>query len=240
MGSDIQKECDDCCRYDYQDDSELEKDRAYILRGPPKKNGGEVTVQSNHINDLTFIDNNAKVASIIITNPKIYEKMNKGERLHQILEPLTSFINKNLLELVNLLLIKITELNNHSSLKNEVYNLFEKNYKELISCKIIDNLTSSDLGYFTKIKFNLIYIIEIIAELYHYFSYQLNNGTEPYNVFYWDYIKNPISYMKEKVNDLLKCIKDMNNYVVENKSKNMNNSVDIHITANNFNIQMEQ
>ena len=166
--------------------------------------------------------------------------MNKGERLHQILEPLTSFINKNLLELVNLLLIKITDLNNHSSIKNAVYNLFEKNYKELISCKIIDNLASSDLGYFTKIKFNLIYIIEIIAELYHYFSYQLNNGKEPYNVFYWDYIKNHISYMKEKVNDLLKCIKDMNNFIVENKSKNMNNSVDIHITATNFNIQMEQ
>ena len=37
MGSDIQKECDNCCRYYTQDDSELKKDRAHILKGSQKK-----------------------------------------------------------------------------------------------------------------------------------------------------------------------------------------------------------
>ena len=166
--------------------------------------------------------------------------MIKGERLHLILEPLASFLNKNLYEIVKELLIKIIELKNGSFIKNNVYTLFEKTYKDLINTKIIENLTKSELGYFTKIKFKLLYVIENLAELYHYFNYHLNNGKEPYNVDYWEYIKNSVSYMKEKINDLQKCIEDMNNFMVDNKIKNLNHSVDIHIITSNYNIQMEQ
>ncbi len=240
MGCELQRECKECCRCNNVVDTELKKDhRNNILRGIPNKNNGESTLQSLQNDNLSFMDNNAYVASSIITNPKIYQKMNKGERLHQILEPLTSFLNKSLLETVNLLLNKIIELNKGSS-SNTVYALFENNYKELVNSKILDNLNCSDLGYFTKVKFNLIYVVEIIAELYHYFNYHLIDGREPYNVYYWEYIKNPVSYMKERVNDLFKCIKDINDFIMDNKSRNVNNSIDIHITATNFNIQMAQ
>ena len=241
MGCELQRECKECCRCNNVVDTELKKDhRNNILRGIPNKNNGESTLQSVQNDNLSFMDNNAYVASSIITNPKIYQKMNKGERLHQILEPLTSFLNKSLLETVNLLLNKIIEINKGSSSKNTVYALFENNYKELVNSKILDNLNYSDLGYFTKVKFNLIYVVEIIAELYHYFNYHLIDGREPYNVYYWEYIKNPVSYMKERVNDLFKCIKDINDFIMDNKSRNVNNSIDIHITATNFNIQMAQ
>jgi hypothetical protein len=241
MGSEIQRECKECCHCRNVSDAEVKKNGSNnILRGIPNKNGGDPTLQSFQNNNLSFLENNAKVASLVITNPNIYQKMNKGERLHQLLEPLTSFLNKNLLETVNLLLNKVIELNKRPSSKNTVYTLFENNYKELINTKILDNLNYSDLGYFTKVKFNLIYAVEIIAELYHYFNYHLNDGREPYNVYYWEYIKNPVSYMKERVNDLFKCIKDINDFIMDNKSKNTNNYLDIHITATNFNIQLAQ
>ena len=102
MGCELQRECKECCRCNNVVDTELKKDhRNNILRGIPNKNNGESTLQSVQNDNLSFMDNNAYVASSIITNPKIYQKMNKGERLHQILEPLTSFLNKSLLETVN-------------------------------------------------------------------------------------------------------------------------------------------
>ena len=241
MGADIKKECQDCCRFDDETkETEVKKDDSYILKSGQNRNGGDFMDVLYSNKNLTFIDNNVKIAIFIITNPKIYEKMIKGERLHLILEPLASFLNKNLFEIVKELLIKIIELKNGTFIKNNVYVLFEKTYKDLINTKIIENLTKSELGYFTKIKFKLLYVIENLAELYHYFNYHLNNGKEPYNVDYWEYIKNSVSYMKEKINDLQKCIEDMNNFMVDNKIKNLNHSVDIHIITSNYNIQMEQ
>ena len=240
MGADIEKECKDCCRFDDNGETEVKNDNSHFLKSAPNKNGGYMMDELNSNNNLTFIDNNVKIAILIITNPKIYSKMIKGERLHLILEPLTSFLNQNLFEIVKELLIKIIELKNGSYIKNNVYYLFEKTYKDLINNNIIDNLTKSELGYFTKIKFKLLYVIEILAELYHYFNYHINDGKEPYNVHYWEYIKNSITYMKEKINDFQKCIEDINNFVIDNKLKNLNHSVDIHIITSNYNIQMEQ
>ena len=240
MGADIQKECEDCCTFDPNLETEVKKDHTHLLKSVPNSNGGDIMNESTTKNNLTFIDNNVQNAILIITNPKIYQKMLKGERLHLILEPLTSFLNKNLFEIVSQLLIKITELQKSSYIKNNVYILFEKTYKDLINNKIIDNLSKADLGYFTKIKFHLLYVIEILAELYHYFNYHLSDGKEPYNVHYWEFIKNSVSYMKDKIHDFQKCIEDINNFIVENKIKNLSHSVDIHIITSNFNIQMEQ
>ena len=97
-----------------------------------------------------------------------------------------------------------------------------------------------DLGFYTKVKFNLIYVIEIITEIYHYFKYHNSNGMSPYNIHYWEFVKNTVIYMNEKIKDLQKTLEETYNFIYENKIKNINQSLNIHITTNNFNIQMEQ
>ena len=239
MGSDIEKECQDCCNFNCSEEQELMKSKAPVLSASEISNGISLKKKPS-ANDITFNNNNPYSASLIITNPKIYERMLKNERLHQIIEPLTSFTNKNLLEIVYQLLMKVVELQRNSNKQNSVYILFENIYKELVNGKIIDNMSKANLGYFSKIKYNLLYIIEIIAEIYHYFGYQISQGREPYNIYYWEYIKDPSTYMKEKIIDLKKSIEDVNNFITDNKLKNLNKSIDIHITSTNFNITMEQ
>ena len=239
MGSDIEKECQDCCNFNCSEEQELMKSKAQVLSASEISNGISLKKKPS-ANDITFNNNNPYSASLIITNPKIYERMLKNERLHQIIEPLTSFTNKNLFEIVYQLLMKVVELQRNSNKQNSVYILFEKIYKELVNGKIIDNMSKANLGYFSKIKYNLLYIIEIIAEIYHYFGYQISQGREPYNIYYWEYIKDPSTYMKEKIIDLKKSIEDINNFITDNKLKNLNKSIDIHITSTNFNITMEQ
>ena len=123
MGSEIQNELEECCRF-YEEETEIKKNNSNLLKGAKNINGGELSKSPEAKKDLTFIDNNTYVATLIITDPKIYEKMNKGERIHQILEPLLSFLNKNLFEIVNQLLIKIIELQKNCTIKNNVYVLF--------------------------------------------------------------------------------------------------------------------
>ena len=240
MGSDIEKECKDCCNFNCSEEQEINKSKAQMLKSVSETSNGISLKKRPSANGITFSNNNPYSASLIITNPQIYARMLKNERLHQIIEPLTSFTNKNLFEIVYQLLMKVVELQRNSNNKNSVYILFEKIYKDLVNGKIIDNMSKSDLGYFTKIKYNLLYIIEIIAEIYHYFGYQISQGKEPYNINYWEYIKNPSTYIKEKIVDLKKSIQDINNFITENKLKNLNKSIDIHITTDNFNIIMEQ
>ena len=153
-------------------------------------------------------------------------------------------MNKILFEIINKLLIKMNEFKIvFSNKKNGIYLLYEKAVKDLIDNKILDNLNKCDFGYYTKIKYKLLYIIEIITELYHYFKYCLNNGKEPYNKFYWEYVKDPIIYIKERINEFKKSIENIHKILVENKSSNYNinsNSMEIHIVTNNSNIQMDQ
>lgn len=240
MGSDIEKECQDCCNYNCSEEQEINKSKVQMLKSTSETSNGISLKKRPLSTGITFSNNNPYSASLIITNPQIYERMLKNERLHQIIEPLTSFTNKNLFEIVYQLLMKVVELQRNSNNKNSVYILFEKIYKDLVNGKIIDNMSKADLGYFTKIKYNLLYIIEIIAEIYHYFGYHISQGKEPYNINYWEYIKNPSTYIKEKIVDLKKSIEDINNFITENKLKNLNKSIDIHITTDNFNIIMEQ
>ena len=240
MGSEIQKECQDCCKFNLNEETEIRNGRSELLKSTKKNNGGLKLNEVQSQNNLTFIDNNVYIAIQMITNPKFYGKMVKQERIHQILEPLTSFLNNNLFQILNQLLIKITELYKGSSPKNNVYILFEKTYKELSNNKILENLTNSNMGYFTNIKFNLLYAIEIISELYHYFKYHFINEREPYNINYWEYIKNPVSYMKDKILDLQKTLENINNFIIKNKLKHLNHSVNIQITACKCDIQMEE
>ena len=46
--------------------------------------------------------------------------------------------------------------------------------------------------------------------------------------------------MKEKIKDLNDTLEETYNFIYENKLKNPNHMVNIHITTNDFNLQMDQ
>ena len=239
MGT-IQEQCEECFNCSNMDEIEFKKEHIDNLKLglSPKVNTNISESNKIYEKDLAFIENSIDKAVLIITNPKLYEKMLKGEKLHYILEPLTSFSNNHLFGIIKNLLIKIEEFKN--SEKNSVYLNFEKVYKDLINKGIIENIIRYDLGFFTKVKFNLIYVIEIITEIYHYFKYHNSNGMSPYNIHYWEFVKNTVVYINEKIKDMQKTLEETYNFIYENKIKNINNSVNIHITTNNFNVQMDQ
>ena len=238
MGADIEEECQECCRFNSNLESEIIKNNSKIDKNV--KNGGEI-INNNPYMELTFINNNSSNAVLILINPKIYYNMNSGETLHQILEPLIPFNNNILFEIMIKLFDYINKFkNNFNFRKNEVFDLYNKIYHEILDNKIIDNMIKSELGYFTKIKFNLLEIIEIETELYHFLSFSQRILNEPYNINYWDFIKNPNIYMKKKLIVMKQIIENINSFVTENKLKNLNHSLDIHITSNSFNIQIEQ
>ena len=238
MGT-IQENCEECLNCSNVDNAEFKKENIDNLKFglSPKINNKRIEPNLIYDKDLMFIENSIDKAVLIITNPKLYEKMLKGEKLHYILEPLTSFSNNNLFGIIKNLFIKIEELKNE---KNSVYLNFEKVYKDLVNKGIIENMSRFDLGFFTKVKFNLIYIIEIITEIYHYFKYHISDGMSPYNIHFWEFVKNTVVYMNEKIKDMQKTLEETYNFIYENKIKNINNSVNIHITTNNFNVQMDQ
>ena len=235
----IQENCEECLNCSNVDNAEFKKENIDNLKFGLSPKIYNKRIESNIIydKDLMFIENSIDKAVLIITNPKLYEKMLKGEKLHYILEPLTSFSNNNLFGIIKNLFIKIEELKNE---KNSVYLNFEKVYKDLVNKGIIENMSRFDLGFFTKVKFNLIYIIEIITEIYHYFKYHISDGMSPYNIHFWEFVKNTVVYINEKIKDMQKTLEETYNFIYENKIKNINNSVNIHITTNNFNVQMDQ
>ena len=155
MGT-IQDKCEECLNCSNAEEIEFKKERIDNLKSDlsPNLRAKGLNVNQNMENDLTFIENNINKAVLIITNPKLYEKMLKGEKLHLILEPLTSFSNNNLYQIIIKIFMKIEELKGKE--KNSVYLNFEKVYKDLINKGIIDNMIQFDLGFFTKVKFNLI------------------------------------------------------------------------------------
>jgi len=238
MGT-IQENCEDCLNCSNVDNAEFKKENIDNLKIglSPKLYNKRIESSIVYDKDLMFIENSIDKAVLIITNPKLYEKMLKGEKLHYILEPLTSFSNNSLFGIIKNLFMKIEELKNE---KNSVYLNFEKVYKDLVNKGIIENMSRFDLGFFTKVKFNLIYVIEIITEIYHYFKYHISDGMSPYNIHFWEFVKNTVVYINEKIKDMQKTLEETYNFIYENKIKNINNSVNIHITTNNFNVQMDQ
>ena len=46
--------------------------------------------------------------------------------------------------------------------------------------------------------------------------------------------------MKEKIKDLIDSLEETYNFINENKLKNPNHAINIHITTNDFNLQMDQ
>ena len=232
MGIEFQKKCEECMNCSNIDEIEFKKNNSNNLKS------ARIPQQKNYDNDLTFLENNTEKAVLIITNPKLYEKMLKGEKLHIILEPLISFTNNNLFIIINKLLYEIEQIKKDD--KNTVCIFYERAYGDIINKGIIDNMIKFDLGFYTKVKFSLIYIIEIITEIYHYFIYHISDGISPYNKHYWDFVKDTVNYMKEKIKDISDSLEETYNFINENKLKNPNHAINIHITTNDFNLQMDQ
>ena len=232
MGTEFQNKCEECMNCSNIDEIEFKKNNSNNLKS------ARIPQQKNYDNDLTFLENNTEKAVLIITNPKLYEKMLKGEKLHIILEPLISFTNNNLFIIINKLFYEIEQIKKDD--KNTVCIFYERAYGDIINKGIIDNMIKFDLGFYTKVKFSLIYIIEIITEIYHYFIYHISDGISPYNKHYWDFVKDTVNYMKEKIKDLIDSLEETYNFINENKLKNPNHVINIHITTNDFNLQMDQ
>ena len=232
MGTEFQNKCEECMNCSNIDEIEFKKNNSNNLKS------ARIPQQKNYDNDLTFLENNTEKAVLIITNPKLYEKMLKGEKLHIILEPLISFTNNNLFIIINKLFYEIEQIKKDD--KNTVCIFYERAYGDIINKGIIDNMIKFDLGFYTKVKFSLIYIIEIITEIYHYFIYHMSEGISPYNKHYWDFVKDTANYMKEKIKDLSDSLEETYNFINENKLKNPNHAINIHITTNDFNLQMDQ
>ena len=232
MGTEFQNKCEECMNCSNIDEIEFKKNNSNNLKS------ARIPQQKNYDNDLTFLENNTEKAVLIITNPKLYEKMLKGEKLHIILEPLISFTNNNLFIIINKLFYEIEQIKKDD--KNTVCIFYERAYGDIINKGIIDNMIKFDLGFYTKVKFSLIYIIEIITEIYHYFIYHISDGISPYNKHYWDFVKDTVNYMKEKIKDLSHSLEETYNFINENKLKNPNHVINIHITTNDLNLQMDQ
>ena len=240
MGTDLQKKCEECMNCSNVEGVEFKKNNYDNLKSglSPNLNPARIVLKKNLENDSIFLDNNTEKAVLIITNSKLYEKMLKGEKLHLILEPLISFSNNNLFIIIQKLFLEIAYLKKDE--KNNVCIFFEKIYNDIINKGIIDNMLKYDLGFYTKVKFNLIYIIEILAEIFHYFKYHISDGINPYNIHYWDFVKNTVNYMKEKIKDLNDTLLETYNFIYENKLKNTNHALNIYITTNDFKVQMDQ
>ena len=118
-----------------------------------------------------------------LINFPIYDKMIKGERLHNILEPLISYSNNILFELLLSILIKI--------------NIEED----------------------SRIKYNLLDVIESVVELFHFFKFKILNEQEPYNKCYWEKYKDYINYMEQKINEIKNGIINIYLSLGDNKLK---------------------
>ena len=153
---------------------------------------------------------------------QLYNKMINGERLHNILEPLTSYNNNKLYELILAILIKIRDIYiNEFCDESEIGDLhqhFVKVYQELNNKNIIDDI-KNNIEEDTRLKYNLLVIIETCVELYHFFRYKIYNGKEPYDKFYWEQYKNCIDLMKTKIIAIKNGLNNMNLSLGDNKLK---------------------
>ena len=100
-----------------------------------------------------------------LINPQIYEKMINGERLHNILEPLTYYNNNILYELLFSISVKIKQVFKDSFFdEKEVINLLKiciKTFEDLYNEGIIEDIRAN-IEEDSRIKYNLMVSIQSI------------------------------------------------------------------------------
>ena len=252
MGNLICGQCETCCgkcsqEYIQENNPNLIKKETIFTDKNQYKNGKKILLASppSNINlfssssitdktdktDLSMSVDNSPIKSfnnnLLMTiynliSYQLYKKMINGERLHNILEPLTSYNNNILFDLILVILIKIRDIyNNEFCDESEVSDLhqhFVKIYQELNNKNIIDDI-KNNIEEDTRMKYNLLDIIEICVELYHFFKYKIYNGKEPYHKFYWEQYKNCIDFMKSKINEIKNGLNNINLSLGDNKLK---------------------
>ena len=173
------------------------------------------TVIKTYNNDILNIQSN-------LIGFQIYEKMVNGERLHNILEPLTFYNNNLLYELLLFILNKIKEIFKENFFDEKaVINLHQKYLRmfyELNTKNILDDI-KLNIEEDSRIKYNLLDIIESVVELFHFFKYKILYDQVPYNKNYWDQYKDCINYMEQKLNEIKNGIININLSIGDNKLK---------------------
>jgi len=252
MGNIICGQCETCCgkcsqEYIHENNPILIKKETINTVNDQYKNGKKILLTSppSNINlfsnspitdktektDLSMSADNSPIKSFnndllmtiynLISN-QLYIKMINGERLHNILEPLTSYTNNILFDLILAILVKIREIYNiefcDESEVNDLHQHFVKVYQELNNKNVLDDI-KNNIEEDTRLKYNLLDIIEACVELYHFFKYKIYNGKEPYDKFYWEQYKNCNDFMKSKINGLKKGLNNINLSLGDNKLK---------------------
>ena len=153
---------------------------------------------------------------------QIYEKMVNGERLHNILEPLTFYNNNLLYELLLFILNKIKDIFKENFFDEKDVIILHQNYMKMfydLNNKNILEDIKLNIEEDSRIKYNLLDIIESAVELFHFFKYKILSDQEPYNKCYWDQYKDSINYMKQKLNEIKNGIININLSIGDNKLK---------------------
>ena len=157
-----------------------------------------------------------------LINFPIYDKMIKGERLHNILEPLISYSNNILFELLLSILIKIKDVFKEGFFDEnsviDLYNKFIRIFQELNNKNIFDDI-KINIEEDSRIKYNLLDVIESVVELFHFFKFKILNEQEPYNKCYWEKYKDYINYMEQKINEIKNGIINIYLSIGDNKLK---------------------
>ena len=158
----------------------------------------------------------------ILISEQFYEKLIKGERLHNLLEFLYGYNNNILFSLLSLFLIKIKNILNNSIYLDyriiELHQNFMKIHLYLLENNILIEI-KDNIEEDSRIKYNLIDIIQSCVEIYHFFCYTIFNERKPYNVFYWDKYKNYYDYIEQKINEIKNGIININLSIGDNKLK---------------------
>ncbi len=158
----------------------------------------------------------------ILISEQFYEKLIKGERLHNLLEFLYSYNNNILFSLLSFILIKIKCILNNSIYVeyaiNELHHKFMKMYLYLVENNILVEI-KNNIEEDYRIKYNLIDVVQSGVEIYHFFCYKIFNEKKPYNVFYWDKYKNYFDYIEQKINEIKNGIININLSIGDNKLK---------------------
>ena len=247
MGNTIFGQCETCCakeskEYEQESFPILLKKSSRASQVYQNKKGKTIIISSskNYIFtnsdtsdklDLSMTLENTSIKTykseflILIENlisNQIYEKMIKGERLHNILENLANYNNNMLFDLLISILKKINDIFNETTFEESAIISLHQNFiqmtRDLKAENIIDDI-KLNIEEDSRLKYNLLDIIESCVELYHFFKYKIFKNEEPYNKFYWEQYKDCISYMEKKVSEIKNGINNINLSIGDNKIK---------------------
>ena len=182
----------------------------------------DISISSDDSTQRSSKDNIVQLLNVLISE-QFYEKLIKGERLHNLLEFLYSYKNNILFCLLQIILIKIKNIFNETTITIEnptkqIHKNFVKIYLDLLADNILIEMRQN-IEEDSRIKYNLIDVIESCTEIYHFFCFKIFKQKKPYNNCYWDKYKDYYIYMVQKINEIKNGINNINLSIGDNKLK---------------------